>query len=37
MNVITGSGLPTAARARAEAEQRQASDPAVSAFVAASA
>jgi len=29
--------LPTAARARAEAEQRQASDPAVSAFVAASA
>ncbi len=31
------AGLPTAARARAEAKQRQASDPAVSAFVAASA
>jgi len=31
------TALPTAARARAEAEQRQASDPAVSAFVAASA
>ncbi len=31
------SVLPTAARERAEAEQRQASDPAVSAFVAASA
>jgi len=37
MNVLTSAGLPTAARARAEAEQRQASDPAVSAFVAASA
>ena len=37
MNVITNIGLPTAARERAEAEQRQASDPAVSAFVAASA
>ena len=37
MNVIANVGLPTAARARAEAEQRQASDPAVSAFVAASA
>ena len=31
------TALPTIARARAEAEQRQASDPAVSAFVAASA
>ena len=37
MNVIASVGLPTAARERAEFEQRQASDPAVSAFVAASA
>ena len=37
MNLITSAGLPTTARERAEFEQRQASDPAVSAFVAASA
>ena len=37
MNAVTSLALPTAARERAEFEQRQASDPAVSAFVAASA